>query len=127
MLDKLIELVYNPRTTVWDAVTDKPCVFPPIDHIEDMDYMFGLQSLVQSINNVGDILLSGNDPSNRAYFSHLLDIGNPHLTNKAQLGLSNVENLSLATNDDIASHLEVDKYITLKQVITLLRSYGLIS
>lgn len=125
VLDRLAELVYNPRVTIWDIVTDKPNQFPPINHIEDMDYIYGHGDLINSINGIS--LAIGSTPNpNTPTLQHLINSNNPHSTTKDQIGLGFVANLPIASDNEIQTHSPANKYITLAQAILLLRSYGLI-
>ena len=49
ILQNLALLAYNPRTALWDVITDKPAVFPPINHPQDIDTIFGQEDLINSI------------------------------------------------------------------------------
>lgn len=122
VLEALAEYVYNPRITVWDIVTNKPTMFPPINHDQSMDYIFGHQDLIDSINGVADQIATG-PSSTTPIIQHLLDTSNPHETTADQVGLGNVANLPLATDEEVDTLAQVDKYFTLRQ-LTLLGIMG---
>lgn len=122
VLAALAEYVYNPRITVWDIVTNKPTMFPPINHDQSLDYVYGHQDLIAAINDVASQIASG-PSSTTPVIQHLLDTNNPHETNAAQVGLGNVANLPLATDEEVDSLAQVDKYFTLRQ-LTLLGIIG---
>lgn len=119
VLARLADMVYNPRITVWDIVTNKPNQFPPINHNLNMDYVFGHQDLITGITDLADIIANAPSQSN-SLVTHLLDDANPHEVTKAQVGLGNLSNLPLATDQDIADRLPLNKYVTLKQVLDLI-------
>lgn len=120
VLDRIAGKVYNPRTTVWDVVTNKINQFPPINHDQNLDYVFGHQTLVDSINTVADKIVESQQQPH--FVSHLLDSSNPHQTTKSQVGLDKVENLPVATQQEIDDKTSVHKYVTLGQVLQLIQS-----
>lgn len=59
VLQVLAEFIYNPRITAWDTVTDKTDLFPPINHDQSLDYVFGHEELINAINETAASILSG--------------------------------------------------------------------
>lgn len=103
--ERLIEMVYNPKITIWDIVTNLPNQFPPTNHNQQLDSIYGQQMLIDSIDRL------------------TAEIGiTPRPTNPELAGLGNVANLPLATQQEIDDQVLVDKYITLKQVIPLIKA-----
>jgi hypothetical protein len=124
--ERLAEKAYNPRTTVWDAVSGIPEIFPPTSHALHMDFLYGHKVLVDAINNVATTIAS--EPSGTTPFvKHFLDTSNPHEVTKDQVGLGLVENLRLATPLEIASPQSqtAECYITLTQLMQILSKYKL--
>lgn len=116
VLTRLAEMVYNPRTTVWDIVTNKPNQFPPINHDQDVDFIYGQGDLIAAINGIATNIINGPDQG-VPIVHHLVDVSNPHETTKAQVGLDLVENLPVATHDEVVAGVGLDKYITLRQLV----------
>lgn len=115
VLERLAEYVYNPRTTIWDIVTNKQEIFPPINHDQNLDYIYGHQDLIGSINSIADKIT---EVAGQPHFvQHLINLTNPHQVTKEQVGLSEVSNLALASNNEVIAREPVDKYVTLKQLI----------
>lgn len=52
VLNMLAEKAYNPRTTVWENVTDKPCAFPPTPHYQDYDNFYGQEELIAKLDEI---------------------------------------------------------------------------
>jgi hypothetical protein len=52
----LAQAVYNPRTTVWDIVTNKPNAFPPINHSLDVAQVYGQDELIAALSGVGSAI-----------------------------------------------------------------------
>jgi hypothetical protein len=118
----LAEYVYNPRITVWDIVTDRTSAFPPINHDQSLDYVYGHQDLISSINSLADTIVTHPTPTT-GIIQHLIDTTNPHGTTKDQVGLGLVENLPIATDAEVDGLAQVDKYFTLRQ-LTLIGIIG---
>jgi hypothetical protein len=123
VLQTLAEHLYNPKIVSWDLVTNVQQTFPPINHDDHMNYLFGHQQLIDAINALA-VILSNNPNPNAGFISHILDLQNPHQVSKTQVGLSNVPNLPLATPEDIANLALADKFVTLRHVLQLLSSVG---
>lgn len=120
--ERIIEMMYNPRLTIWDLVTNKPNQFPPTQHAQPADTIFGMQKLIEALEGIKDqITTSAQAPSNNP-LSAVLHPGrtdNPHGTTKEQIQLGNVQNLPLATDAEVTARASVDKYTTLKHVVAL--------
>jgi len=114
--ERLAEYTFNPRMTLWDTVTNKPNQFPPINHQQDFDTVYGQQELIASINALAQQIATGPNP-NLPIIRHLTDVENPHQVTKAQVGLSDVLNYPVATDQEVTDRTEVDKYVTLRQLI----------
>lgn len=119
VMTRLAETVYNPRITVWDVVTNVQSLFPPINHDQSFDYVYGHQDLIASINDLAVTIANGPNP-NSGLIGHFRDFNNPHQVTKEQVGLGLVVNYPMATNSDIANKNPVDKYITLNQLLTVI-------
>lgn len=82
----LAEKAYNPRTTIWDEVTDKPGIFPPIPHYQDYQNFYGTEELINALDRIRDELIEHRD--NSSFVKHLASSGNPHNTTLSDLGYS---------------------------------------
>lgn len=121
VLVTLANIVYNPRLTSWDQVTNIQQLFPSINHDDSMDYVYGHESLVDALNSLAETVALA--PSQTpTYVTHMTRSDNPHGVTKAQVGLGQVANLPLATADDISGKANVEKYVTLAQVLQLLQT-----
>lgn len=58
VLSTLADKAYNPRTTIWDILTNVPQALPPIPHYQDYDQFFGQEELVQMLGQIRDAILS---------------------------------------------------------------------
>ncbi len=59
VLNTLAEKLYNPKTTTWDVITDKPEIFPPEPHFNDYNNFYGLEEEVQALNQIRDAIANG--------------------------------------------------------------------
>jgi hypothetical protein len=116
VLQYLAEKAYNPRTTIWDTVTDKPAIFPPTPHYQDYATFYGQEEFVAAIGRVADAIAASRPEL--AFIDYITN----HPPTPDVIGLGNVANLPLATDAEVAARLPVDKYITLKQMLSLLES-----
>lgn len=56
ILTKLADMAYNPRTTVWDTLTDVPVAFPPTPHYQDFADFYGQEELVTVLTQIRDAI-----------------------------------------------------------------------
>ena len=115
VLGMLADIVFNPRTVPWEKLTNVQQVFPPINHDQAMDWIKGHDDLIQAINGLADPIVNGGQLREQ---NLSLLIRNMVMT-ADQVGLGNVQNLPLATQNEVDNILPVNKYITLSQAIGL--------
>jgi len=123
VLRVLAERAYNPKTTIWDIITNKPNAFPPTSHDLSLSHVNGYSEIIAAVNRLSDSILNTANETALA-INHLTDTNNPHNLTKAKLGLSNVENKHTATDVEVTNRIAADKYITLRQSINLINGYG---
>lgn len=58
VLSALADKAYNPRTTIWDTLTEVPNAFPPVPHYQDYDDFKGQDAVVQKLAEVRDAILA---------------------------------------------------------------------
>ncbi len=121
VLRNLAEIVYNPRLTVWETVTDKQAVFPPMDHEQDLDTLYGLKELIDSILGVGNVIVENRDQL--GIVKHLTNYDNPHKVSKEQLGIPRIGNWGMATNEQIDEHIDTESLINPSTLHYALSSY----
>jgi hypothetical protein len=129
VLERIAERVYNPKTTLWDVVTNIQQTFPPINHNQEADSFFGMKELIDKLSELA-AAIAANSASGGGLSvirEQLLDELELLIT-KERIGLSLVSNLALASAGEVAAQSPVDKYVTLKQVldlVTLINSSGI--
>lgn len=78
VLTILADKAYNPRTTIWDILTNVPNAFPPLPHYQDYDSFYGQEEVVNALGGIRDALLQ-NSALTQAKIQAFLDalnIGN---------------------------------------------------
>lgn len=120
----LLEIAYNPRIAYWDQLTNVQDKFPPQDHTHTLTESDKWPELLAAINRVTQAIADRqiNEamvyPTIVAYLDRYL----PELLTKEAVGLGDVQNLSLATDEEVTSLSQVDKYLTLRQVILAIKT-----
>lgn len=117
---RLLESVYNKRTVWWDTLSNVQETFPPVAHTHDAMDFNGLQDVLASLSALRAAILQAPNNIPASYAAHLLNKNNVHEVTKDQVGLGDVQNIPLATDQEVAARLPVDKYVTLRQVLYLL-------
>lgn len=113
VLTRLAEMAYNPRVTVWDVVTNKQQIFPPINHDNNMDYVYGHGELITKLNEIVVAIINSSVTLDPLLTRLINNIG----IDKASFGLDQIANLPLATDTEVRNKTVVDKYVTLSQVV----------
>lgn len=58
VLTLLADKAYNPRTTIWDVLTNVPNAFPPVpNHYQDYENFYGQEQVVQALGEIRDAIL----------------------------------------------------------------------
>lgn len=57
ILTILADKAYNPRTTIWDIVTNVPTALPPLPHYQDYDQFYGQAELVAKLGEIRDAIV----------------------------------------------------------------------
>lgn len=118
---RLIEHVFNPRTTWWDGLTNVQDNFPPMDHDHGIDDLYQVDVLFQILNGMRDAILQAPNNVPGQVVAHMLD-QTIHPSTPEDLGLGPIVHLDLATDQEVVGHQHLDKAITLRQVLLLLNN-----
>lgn len=105
----LANQLYNPRTTSWEQVVERPVDFPVIDHEWDLVDMVGASEIVDAINDVRDAITAGTGGGLEA---HVANKSNPHEVTALQVGLGNVQNYPIATTAQAQVGTNATTYMT---------------
>ena len=112
VLERIAEKLYNPRTVIWDNITNVQEIFPVVDHTVTLNPdIASTEDILQKLTEIADAIIAGPSTTNRV-IKHILDIGsNPHKVTKEQLGIT------LASDVEVSEKQQIDKYVTLRQII----------
>ena len=121
ILALLADMVYNPRTTTWEVITDLPNIFPPIPHEWNLQDLVGQTDIVNALNNIEAAIAT---QAQTAWTRHLSDYTNPHNVTKAQLGIPDIGNWPLATESEVIAGSVTDKLVTPATIAALLANYN---
>lgn len=115
VLGVLAQKAYNPRTVIWDVLTNKPNCFPPQVHYQPYDDIQGQSDVVNAIMAIRDAIANKGNPLGDLA-PHISNYNNPHQVTAEQVKLGNVSNLPLASDYEVLNAEPLDKYITLRQL-----------
>lgn len=116
---QLLEQAYNPRTTWWDHLTNVQEIFPPTDHLQNIEDLCGIDELIQRLTEIRQAILEKPVSAPGEMIAHML-ARNPHNLTLEDMGGKNAAYLDVATDQEVLQRARVDKAITLRQLIMLL-------
>ena len=122
---RLLEQVYNPRTTWWDMISNVQATFPPIEHDTSLDDVQQITVLFEQLEKIRLAILQAPTNVPGQYIAHLLE-RNPHGLTAEDLGITPVAMLDQATDEEVIRAEPKDKAITLRQLVLFLKSKRLI-
>lgn len=120
VIEQIAEKAYNPRTVAWEHVVDTPTVFPPIPHAWELVDLVGQTEVVAALGDIEAAILKN---ATDEWINHSADHDNPHSVTKAQIGLSNVENWTIASVADVLAATSNDTLITPKNLNVKLENF----
>lgn len=94
ILAELSNKQLNPIIRSWEQIDGLPARFPTIAHDQSVDQLTGSDDIVEAIEQVAAVMEAAAAGSSE---SHINDRNNPHGVTQAQVGLSDVVNLPLAS------------------------------
>lgn len=120
VLFNLADNGYNPRQVAWDQITNVQDLFPPELHPQNINDVTNYQDLIGAISQITDAIANKPIEANPVV-AHETRTDNPHSVTKTQVGLGNVANYPIAADQDVEDELELDRYVTLRQIVQFLR------
>ncbi len=77
VLTTLADKAYNPRTTIWDILTNVPNSLPPSPHYQDYDQFLGQEELVTKLGEIRDAIITNSSLKKQEIqsFFQMLNIG----------------------------------------------------
>lgn len=109
LAEELANRTLNPLTRTWGMISGQLEAFPPVDHDQDLSDVDGSKELNQAIYTLIAAMEANAQGVNA---DHLADHNNPHKTTSVQVGLGNVQNFPLASEDSAKLGNARDQYLT---------------
>jgi len=105
----LSQTLLDPRTATWEQIVDLPHQFPPVNHPHDVyEDMGRMQDVVDAVYDIAEAIRQASSGTTE---DHLQDFNNPHETTAAQVGLSLVQNLPMATQQEGIDGISAQRYV----------------
>lgn len=112
VLTTLADKAYNPKTTIWDILTNVPNSLPPTPHYQDYDQFFGQEELVTKLGEIRDAIITNSSltQQNIQNLLQLLNTGN--LTSYIKKSGDTMEGyLTLSANPLDPLHATTKQYV----------------
>lgn len=103
LLEYLSNVLTDPRVTTWEAIVEKPLFFAPLEHRFNVDQLVGMEDAIEALDRIRDAILQSINALYPSFNVHLADKSNPHAVTKAQVGLGDVQNYPMATDEEAAA------------------------
>lgn len=117
LLKFMAEKVYNPREIEFSQIINLPALFPPSKHLQDINTIYGIDSLASEIEILAGLIKSGQ--ANSEIAKHIQNTANPHKDTVAMMALDQVVNKPTATDAEVAAMQPVDHYLLASQALTI--------
>ena len=134
IVDMLNSAAFDNRPVAWGDIISKPDAFTPADHFHDAGDIYGFEYVVTALERLRSAILIGDSASHDEIYryidntfnlldtrittvesslnAHKADMGNPHQTTKAQVGLGNVDNFLTATQAQAEAGTAANAFMT---------------
>lgn len=122
ILRELSNRLVNPLIRSWGDIAPLPYSFPPLPHDQRIDTLIGSKQLNDSLNRIGDILEATAAGTSQ---SHIADYNNPHRVTKTQVGLGNVPNFFMASDDQNTDATRNDLFTNPRGVLLIVQKFAL--
>lgn len=119
---ELSRRLYNPLVRSWGQIDILTATFPNLEHDQSLDTLVGSDDLKEALDRLGDVMEATASGTTE---SHLKDFNNPHKVNKSQVGLGNVPNFKMATNEEHLNGNAVDLFTNPAGVLSMIQKFGL--
>ena len=130
VLTLLADKAYNPRTTIWDILTNVPLALPPTPHYQDYDQFFGQEEVTTKLGEIRDAILQNSSMTQAeiANFFGLLNTGS--LTSYIRKSGDSMTGPLILSNDPIDSMQAATKQyvdgliVNNSQITSMLSNYA---
>lgn len=121
ILRELSNKQVNPLIRSWGDIDPLPYSFPPLPHDQRIDTLVGSKQINESLQRIADILEATAEGTTQ---SHLQDFNNPHRVNKVQVGLGNVPNFAMATDQQHLDGSRNDLFTNPRGVLLMIQKFA---
>lgn len=121
ILRELSNKQLNPLTRSWGDIDTLPYAFPPLPHDQRIDTLVGSEKINETLNKIADILEATAEGTSK---SHIDDRNNPHLVTKTQVGLGNVPNFLMATDQQHLDANRNDLFTNPRGILLMINKYA---
>lgn len=105
IMQNLASIARNPRTTTWEQIASLPYIFPPVDHVWNVDEdMVGVSQLKQSLDDIATAV------ANKA--TSQVAQTPESVTTKRMLGLEKLDNFATASDQEHIDMATRTKFVT---------------
>ena len=111
----------NPLIRSWGDIDVLPYSFPPLPHDQRIDSLVGSQQINETLNKIADILEATAEGTSK---SHIDDRNNPHVVTAVQVGLGNVPNFAMATDQQHLDAARNDLFTNPRGVLLLVNKFA---
>lgn len=122
IMRELSNKLVNPLIRSWGDIDPLPYSFPPLPHDQRIDTLIGSKQINDTLVNIAAILEASAEGSTE---SHLNDFNNPHRVNKQQVGLGNVPNFAMATDQEHQDATRNDLFTNPRGVLLMIQKFAL--
>ena len=119
IVDELSNLQLNPILRSWGQINTIPNAFPVVPHDQNLDNFVGTDQVVAAIASIADTIAQ---TQGNVGVNHLSDFTNPHNTDKADVGLGNVDNFATASPAEAVAGVSTSRFITPRGVSDLVNA-----
>lgn len=112
VLSYLADKAYNPRTTIWDIITNVPDAFPPVPHYQDYDQFKGQDAVVLKLKEIADAIVANSSLTStkiQTFLDEFLQGSSAVYVNKA--GDSMTGPLTLSGSPILPSHAATKAFV----------------
>lgn len=121
ILRELSNKSVNPLIRSWGDIDVLPYSFPPLPHDQRIDTLVGSKQINETLIKIAEILEATAEGTSK---SHIEDKDNPHDVTKFQVGLGNVPNFLMATDQQHLDALRNDLFTNPRGVLLLVNKYA---
>lgn len=121
ILRELSNKQLNPLTRSWGDIDTLPYAFPPLPHDQRIDTLVGSDKINETLNKIADILEATAEGTSK---SHIDDRNNPHDVTKIQVGLGNVPNFLMATDQQHLDANRNDLFTNPRGILLMINKYA---